>query len=81
MVTKELLEQLEQLINPHLNQVLLVAETALPASQFQAYRKVMLNEFGKNGLVKELDKFFNEALSKGTVRNGQEYTEQRRGAS
>jgi len=78
MVTKELLEHI---INPHLNQVLLVAETALPPSQFQAYRKVLLNEFGKNGLVKDLAKFINEEISKGTVRNGQEYTEQRRGAS
>jgi hypothetical protein len=53
MVTKELLEQL---INPHLNQVLLVAEAALSASQFQAFRKFVLNEFGKNGLGKELER-------------------------
>jgi hypothetical protein len=53
MVTKELIEQT---INPHLNQVLLVAESSLPASQFQAFRKIVLNEFGKNGLVKDLER-------------------------
>lgn len=57
MVTKE---RIEQLINPHLNQLLLVAETALPPSQFQAFRKVTLNEFGNNGLGKELDRLFKE---------------------
>lgn len=53
MVTKELIEQI---INPRLNQVLLVAETALPPSQFQAFRKIVLNEFGSNGLGKELER-------------------------
>ncbi len=57
MVTRELLEQI---INSHLNQVLLVAEAALSASQFQAYRKFVLNEFGKNGLGKELERVFKE---------------------
>jgi hypothetical protein len=57
MVTKE---RIEQLINPHINQLLLVAETALPPSQFQAFRKVTLNEFGNNGLGKELDKLFKD---------------------
>jgi len=55
MVTKE---RIEQLINARLNQLLLVAETALPSSQFQAFRKVTLNEFGNNGLGKELDRLF-----------------------
>lgn len=57
MVTRE---HIEQLINPHINQLLLVAETALPPSQFQAFRKVTLNEFGNNGLGKDLDRLFKE---------------------
>lgn len=57
MVTKE---RIEQLISPHINQLLLVAETALPPSQFQAFRKVTLNEFGNNGLGKELDRLFKD---------------------
>ncbi len=57
MVTRE---HIEQLINPHINQLLLVAETALPTSQFQAFRKIALNEFGNSGLGKELDRLFKE---------------------
>jgi hypothetical protein len=57
MVTKE---RIDQLINPHINQLLLVAESALPSSQFQAFRKFTLNEFGNNGLSKELDRLFKD---------------------
>jgi hypothetical protein len=61
MVTQE---EIEQLINSHLTRLLLVAETALPASQFQAFRKFTLNEFGKNGLGKELVRLYNEKQHK-----------------
>ena len=57
MVTKE---DIDQLINIRINQLLLVAETALPSSQFQAFRKITLNEFGKNGLGRELERLFGE---------------------
>jgi len=49
-------EDIERLINMRLNQVLLVAETALPPSQFQAFRKLTLNMFGKSGFGKELER-------------------------
>lgn len=55
MVTKE---HIEQIINPRLNKVLLILEAALPANQFQACRKLVLDEFGKSGLGKELEKVF-----------------------
>jgi hypothetical protein len=61
MVTKE---RIDQLINSHINQLLLVAESALPSSQFQAFRKITLNEFGNNGLGKELDRLFKEDYQK-----------------
>jgi len=53
-------EHIEQLINPRINQLLLVAQSSLPDSQFQAFRKIMLNEFGNSGLGKELDRLFKE---------------------
>lgn len=34
--------------------LLLVAETALPASQFAAFRKVLLDELGESGLLADL---------------------------
>lgn len=55
MATKE---QIHDLINSHLNHVLLCAQAALPPQQFQAYRKLVLDEFGKGGLGKELDRLF-----------------------
>lgn len=57
-------ENIERLINPHLNQVLLVAESALTSSQFQAFRKIALNEFGNSGLGKELERLFSETQNK-----------------
>jgi hypothetical protein len=52
MVSKE---QVVELVNDRVRQVLLVAEAALPPSQFQAFRTVVLNHFGRNGLVGDLD--------------------------
>ncbi|QOJ23522.1 MAG: hypothetical protein HRU78_07570 [Gammaproteobacteria bacterium] len=36
------------------NEALLLAQSSLPQSQFEAFRKIYLNIFGKNGLKKEL---------------------------
>lgn len=48
-------EQIYQIINSRLTQVLLFAESSLPQSQFQAFRKLTLDQFGKSGLYKDLD--------------------------
>ena len=61
MVTKE---QIEQVVRPHLGNVLLAAETALPPSQFEAFRKICLNEFGNNGLGRDLDRLLGGKLHK-----------------
>ncbi len=42
------------LINPHVAKVLTIAQAALPKDQFVAYRKLVLDEFGRNGLESEL---------------------------
>lgn len=63
MVTRE---DIERLINARLNQILLIAESSLSATQFQAFRKLALNEFGKNGMARDLDRIF------GTTRTGKE---------
>ena len=57
MVTRE---QIQELINPHLNKVLLIVQSSLPQSQFKAIRKLILDEFGNSGLGKELDRVFNK---------------------
>ena len=53
--------QVMELVNFRVTRILLVAEASLPPSQFQAFRKLVLNEFGRNGLVREL-----EQLEKGS---------------
>jgi len=51
-------ENLDTLINARLTKILTIAEASFPPSQFQAFRKLTLDEFGKNGLARDLDKHF-----------------------
>ncbi|SEA82532.1 hypothetical protein SAMN05660420_03315 [Desulfuromusa kysingii] len=60
-------ETLQKLIAKRLTRILYVAETALPQNQYQAFRKIALDEFGNNGLNKDL-----EQIWKTKKRNGQE---------
>ena len=63
-------EQINSLISTKLARILLVAEAAIPAGQFQAYRKFVLDEFGNSGIGKELDKIFSTTMDRqGTGRN------------
>lgn len=41
-------------LRPRMNKLLTIAETALPPSQFQAYRKLFLSEMGRDGFEKVL---------------------------
>lgn len=67
MVTlQEILKRLDQ----SKNETLLLAQSSLPQSQFEAFRKIFLNIFGKNGLEKELARLYAEDRKQG--RNGQE---------
>lgn len=40
------------------NRLLLVAQAALPESQYEAFRKIVLDELGKSGFQKELEETF-----------------------
>jgi len=50
------LEALIAALNARMNHVLLVAEAALPQSQFQAFRKIALDQFGRSGFQRDLEK-------------------------
>ncbi len=50
------LELLMQLINSRLKKILEVAALSLTPEKFQIFRKIVLDEFGKSGLVKELER-------------------------
>jgi hypothetical protein len=54
------LETLLALLSARKNRVLRFAQAALPDSQFQAFRRLFLDEFGKSGLERELARVFVE---------------------
>lgn len=61
------------LINIRKNRVLMIAEASLPESQFKAFRKLFLGEFGNQGLEGELFEIFNkDGICNKLDRNGRE---------
>src|SRR5258708_29192347 len=46
--------QILELVNAHLGRVLRVAQSALPENQFHAFRRVALDEFGRDGFRRNL---------------------------
>lgn len=44
------------LLNQRKNRVLRYAEAALPETQFRAFRGLLLDEFGREGLEKDLER-------------------------
>jgi hypothetical protein len=48
-------ESIMGIINTRLTRVLLIAESSLSEHQFKAYRKLVLDEFGRSGLTSELE--------------------------
>ena len=52
MLTKE---ALLPLVNARLNGLLLIEQAALPEHQSEAFRRLILDEFGRAGLLKDLD--------------------------
>jgi len=55
MVTKE---KIIPLINVRVKKILDLAELSLPNDKFLKFRKLTLDEFGKSGLEKELERVF-----------------------
>jgi hypothetical protein len=49
-----MLDAIVQALNARKNRVLLFAQAALPQERFQAFRKLFLGEFGRDGLEREL---------------------------
>ena len=64
------LQALLAAINARKQRVLLVAQSSLPESQYRAFRKIFLGEFGEQGLEGELQKIYAE--NQQGKRNGRE---------
>jgi hypothetical protein len=54
------LEIIRNLIRSRMKRVLDFGELALTPTQFAAFRKLVLDEFGKSGLESELERVFRE---------------------
>jgi hypothetical protein len=55
-----LLPLLLDAVNARKNRALRLAEASLPESQFRAFRGLFLDEFGRNGLERELERIVAE---------------------
>lgn len=67
------LDSITTLIDSRKNKILLLAQSSLPESQFSAFRKLFLDEFGKSGLESDLVRIFNEKSTyTRKARHGQE---------
>lgn len=49
-----------ELVNKRMNRVLLYAESSLHPAQFKVFRKLTLDEFGRNGLGKDIRQLAND---------------------
>ena len=55
MVAAAVLQLILDRLNERKNRLLLTAQVGLPANQFDAYRKILLDELGRNGFEKDLE--------------------------
>lgn len=64
---EELMKEVVSTYNDVRKRVLLYAQSSLPQSQFEAFRKLILDEFGRNGAEGKVEKMFQDFME----RNGQ----------
>lgn len=66
-------KDIDELISERKNRILTYAQMAIPDSQFQAFRKLFLDELGKSGLLKDLERLLGKSSNSqerhGTGRN------------
>ena len=54
-------EDIDQLLSQRKSRILDYAQMALPESQFRAFRKCFLDEFGKSGFLSDLDRLLSNS--------------------
>lgn len=55
MVAAAFFQLVRDLLNERKNRLLLTAQVGLSANQYDAYRKILLDELGRNGFEKDLE--------------------------
>ncbi len=63
-------EEIRTLINPRLKRVLTILEVSVPKEKYGICRKVVLDEFGNSGLVRELEELLGSSGNKGRQESG-----------
>lgn len=72
MISVHLLQAILALLNARKSRILTYAQVAMTEHQFKAYRSLVLDELGKEGLESELTKLLNEGNHPVKNRQGQE---------
>jgi hypothetical protein len=72
MISAHLLNTVLALLNARKNKILTIAQSSLSEHQFKAYRSLVLDELGKEGLESELTKLLDEGKHPVRNRQGQE---------
>lgn len=70
MVGMNLYHMIKDLLNTRKNRVLTIAQSSLPEHQFQAFKKLYLDEMGERGFESELKKLLDK--HRGMDRDGLE---------
>jgi hypothetical protein len=69
MVAAALLPVMLGKLNERKNRLLQYAQVGMSQSQFEAFRKLLLDELGKNGYEKDLEEVLQHTERQGTGRN------------
>jgi len=72
MVSAQLLQMIITLLNARKSKILTYAQVGMTEHQFKAFRSLVLDELGKEGLESELAKLLDEGNHLVENRNGQE---------
>jgi len=72
MISAHLLQAILALLNTRKSKILTYAQVGMTEHQFKAYRALVLDELGKEGLESELTKLLDEGNHSVNTRNGQE---------
>lgn len=72
MISAHVLQMVLALINARKSKILTIAQVAMTEHQFRAYRSLVLDELGKEGLESELAKLLDEGNHPVKHRHGQE---------
>jgi hypothetical protein len=72
MISAHLLQAILALLNARKSKILTYAQVGMTEHQFKAYRSLVLDELGKEGLESELTKLLDEGNHPVNIRNGQE---------